>query len=684
MQSVSGFIFRHKKAVLILVAAAAVVCAVLSVAVPVNYSFSDYLPENAPSTKALSVLADEFDDAVPNARVMLRDVTIQQALEYKEKLKAIDGVSDVLWLDDAVDIKLPLETADTETVESYYKNGSALISLTIRSGGEVQVTEAIYELIGPQNALSGHAVDVAAAQNMTGSETRTATLILLPVIILILLVSTESWLEPILYLGAVGVSVLINMGTNIFFGEISFVTNAVSPILQLAVSMDYAIFLLRSFEEYRKQTDDIQKAMGMAMKRAFSAIAASAATTVFGFLALVFMKFGIGADLGIVLFKGVVLSFLSVMFFLPALTLCVYRLLDRTKHRTILPEFRRMGGVVSKVRIPALVLVLLLLVPSYLAQGKNDFTYGLGFLGTESRSVRDKIAVNAEFGESNAVVLLVPKDSAAKEKLLSDDLKALPHVTGVVSYASLVGPEIPPEYLDAEVTGRFYSENYGRIIVYTDTADEGTDAFNTVELVRETAAGYYGDGVLSCGQSVIMYDMKNVIEKDNTLVNMIAIIAILLVLFVTFRSLTLPFLLTVTIEAAIWINLAFPYFTGNPLCYIGYLILNTVQLGATVDYAILLTTHYTANRRTMGRKEALKTTMREVFGSILVSGVILSLSGFALSFTSSNLIVSDLGLLLGRGTIMSMVLVVFFLPAALTLLDRLIAKTTLRADFLKE
>jgi predicted RND superfamily exporter protein len=202
--------------------------------------------------------------------------------------------------------------------------------------------------------------------------------------------------------------------------------------------------------------------------------------------------------------------------------------------------------------------------------------------------------------------------------------------------------------------------------------------------VRETAAGYYGDGVLSCGQSVIMYDMKNVIEKDNTLVNMIAIIAILLVLFVTFRSLTLPFLLTVTIEAAIWINLAFPYFTGNPLCYIGYLILNTVQLGATVDYAILLTTHYTENRRTMGRKEALKTTMREVFGSILVSGVILSLSGFALSFTSSNLIVSDLGLLLGRGTIMSMVLVVFFLPAALTLLDRLIAKTTLRADFLKE
>lgn len=684
MQSVSRVIIRHRKAVLILVVAAAVICAVLSFGVPVNYSFSDYLPENAPSTKALSVLSEEFNDAVPNARVMLKGVTIQESLDYKAKLKALDGVSDVLWLDDVIDMKLPLETADSETVEAYYKNGSALVSLTIRSGDEVPVTEAIYELIGPENALSGHAVDIAAAQNLTGNETRTATLILIPVIILILMVSTTSWLEPLLYLGAIGISVLINMGTNLLFGEVSFVTNAVSPILQLAVSMDYAIFLLRSFEEYRKQTDDIHEAMSLAMKRAFSAIAASAATTVFGFLALVFMKFGVGADLGIVLFKGVVLSFLSVMVFLPALTLCVYKQLDRTKHRSILPEFRRMGRVVSKVRIPALILVLLLLIPSFLAQSKNDFTYGLGVLGTESRSGRDKIAVNAEFGESNAIVLLAPKGSAAKEKLLGDDLKALPHVTGIVSYAALVGPEIPPEYLDGDVTDRFYSDNYSRIIVYTDTADEGADAFNTVEQVQAKAREYYGDGVLSCGQSVIMYDMKNVIQQDNTLVNLIAIISILLVLLVTFRSLTLPLLLTVTIEAAIWINLAFPYFSGNPLCYIGYLIISTVQLGATVDYAILLTTHYTHNRKTMTKKEALQATMRESFSSILISGSILSLSGFTLRFTSSNQIVSDLGLLLGRGTILSMLLVVFFLPALLTLLDRLIIKTTLRADFLKE
>jgi len=676
-------ILRHKRMVIVIFVAAAALGVLLSLGVSVNYEIADYLPKNAQSTKALEILGAEFGDAVPNARVMLKNVTVQEALAYKNDLKAIDGVSDALWLDDVIDLKIPLETADAETVEEYYKDGSALISLTVESGKETAVTDAIRALIGPDNALSGNAVDIAVAQNLTGSETRTATLILIPVIILILLISTQSWLEPLLYLCAIGISVLINMGTNAVFGEISFLTEAISPIMQMAVSMDYAIFLLRSFEEYRKQTEDVSRAMALAMKRAFSAIAASAATTVFGFLALVFMKFGIGADLGLVLFKGVALSFLSVMVFLPALTLLVYKYIDRTKHKTILPEFRSVGRAVAATRLFALILVALLIFPAYLAQSRNDFTYGLGSLAMNSRAERDKTAINDAFGESNAIVLLVPKGDPAREKLLSDSLKTLPHVTGVVSYAALVGSEIPPEFLDDAVTSRFYSENYSRIIVYTDTADEGETAFSTVEQVQDKAKSYYGE-VLSTGQSVTMYDMKNVIESDNRLVNIVAIISILLVLLVTFRSATLPVLLIVTIEAAIWINLSFSYFSGNPLCYVGFLIINTVQLGATVDYAILMTSHYTYNRKSMPKKEALKTTLREVFGSILVSGSILSLSGFALQFTSSNQIVSDLGLLLGRGTILSMLLVVFFLPAALTLFDRLISKTTIRSNFYKE
>lgn len=681
MRSVSLFVTRHKRLVMFLFIAIALVCAVLQLGVSINYNMIDYLPKNAQSTKALSIMDDEFEQAVPNARVMIKDVSLQEALNYKEKLKAIDGISDVLWLDDVIDLKEPLSMADNDTVANYYKDSNALISFSIREDDVATVTTKVYELIGDNNALSGNAVDMAAMQQLTGSETRNASLILIPVIILILLLSTRSWLEPILYLGAIGISVLINMGTNLIFGQISFITNAVSPILQLAVSLDYAIFLLQSFEDYRKQTDDVGEAMRLAMKRAFSSIAASAATTLFGFSALVFMKFQIGSDLGITLVKGIVLSFISVMVFLPALTLVTYKWIDKLRHKRILPEFKNIGKIVTKVRIPALILVALLIVPSFLAQSHNNFTYGTSTLNAHNRSGEDTAAINDKFGQSTAIVLLVPRGDIAKEKLLSEDLKTLDHINEVISYAVTVGTQIPESYLDSAVINQFYSEHYGRIIVYTDTAEEGTEAFTVVEQVQGMARDYYGDTVYSLGQSVNMYDMKTVVTSDNKLVNMLAVISILLVLLITFKSLTLPLILIITIETAIWINLSFPYFSGNPLCYIGFLVINTVQLGATVDYAILLTNHYRYNRKTLPKKEALKVTLGEVFGPILISASILSLAGFTLKLTSTNPIVSDLGLLLGRGTILSMLMVVCFLPAALVLFDKLIMKTTLHADF---
>ncbi len=683
MRSITETIIRHKKLVVLLFFVLAAVCALLSLGVTINYTFIDYLPKEAQSTEALDILENEFSQGVPNTRVMLEDVTIEEALSYKEKLMSIDGVSDILWLDDVMDLKTPLETADGDVAADYYNDGSALFSLTIEKGYEVSATEAIYELIGEDNALSGSAVNTASLMNLTGNETKSALIILLPVIILILLLSTSSWLEPALYLIAIGVSVLINMGTNVIFKEISFVTNSISPILQLAVSLDYAIFLLHSFEAFRQKTDDVNEAMRLAVRKAFSSIAASAATTLFGFLALVFMNFRIGADLGIVLAKGIVLSFLSVMLFLPPLTLLCLKLIDKTRHKKFLPHGNRVGRIVPKLGIPALIIVALLIAPSFLAQSRNNFSYGTSLISSESRSGRDTEKINEQFGQSTVIVLLVPRGDPARENLLSQTLEAQPHVTGVISYATAVGPELPDSFLDSTVTDQFYSENYSRIIVYTDTADEGDLAFSVVEQVQDTARSYYGDTIYSSGQSVTIYDMKNVVTRDNQLVNFIAIGAIFLVLLVTFRSLTLPVVLLITIETAIWINLSYPYFTGSQLVYIGYLIINTVQLGATVDYAILMTNHYIMNRRTLPKKKALKETFGQVFGSILTSATILSLAGFALNITSSNQIVADMGLLLGRGAIIAFLMVLCFLPAALTLFDRVIQKTTIRTGFLR-
>src|SRR5699024_7166625 len=289
-----------------------------------------------------------------DTRVLMHDISIPEALEFKRQLIAIDGVTDVIWLDDAYDIKQPLEMADESLVETYYKDGNALFNCGIREGEEVAVTDEIYELSGEENAMAGEALNTAIQQKMTFSETLLAASILVPIIIIILILSTTSWMEPVFFLAAIGVSVLINLGTNIFLGEVSFVTQAVAPILQLAVSLDYAIFLLHSFADYREETSDVKEAMRRAIKRSFPAIIASASTTFFGFMALSFMKFEIGSDLGLNLVKGIALSFISVMVFLPALTVTFYKWIDKTKHRPFLPKFNKVGLNFSKLRVTVL------------------------------------------------------------------------------------------------------------------------------------------------------------------------------------------------------------------------------------------------------------------------------------------------------------------------------------------
>ncbi|SHM40140.1 efflux RND transporter permease subunit [Gracilibacillus kekensis] len=652
--------------------------------VSVNYNMADYLPEDAPSTNAMDLMEEEFDSGVENARVMLEDVTVQEALEYKAELEAIDGVSEVTWLDDAIDIKAPLEMADQDTVETYYLDQNALLSLHIRDGDEVAITNEIYTLIGKENALAGEAVDTAVSQEMAGSESAYAALLLVPIIIIILVLSTNSWMEPVFFLTAIGVSVLINLGTNIFLGEVSFVTQSVAPILQLAVSLDYAIFLLHSFSDFRNKGEAPTSAMRLAMKQSFPAIAASASTTFFGFMALTFMNFEIGADLGVNLVKGIVLSFISVMIFLPALTLTFYKWIDKTKHKPLVPTFKNIGRRVMKFRIPSIILVFLILIPAFLAQSNTSFIYGTGEHPEDMRVGQDERAIEQVFGKSTPLVLLVPKGNVAKEEELIQELENVDHVSSVLAYVNTVSAAIPSEYLDESITESFYSDNYARIILNTTTDSEGERAFALIEKVERMAEELYGDDIYALGESVTLNDMKDTVEKDNIVVNILTIVAIALVLLVTFRSISMPIVLLLTIQSAVWINLSVPYFMDTSLVYVGYLIVSTVQLAATVDYAILLTEAYKENRKEMSAMKAIKKTIDEKIFSILISASILSSVGFILAWTSTNPIVSSIGLLLGRGALLAFILVVFFLPAMLVVFDKVINVTTWKANFYKE
>lgn len=680
MDGLTRGITRHKKLVIAIFLVATVISAVLILGVSVNYDLTDYLPEDSESTIALDLMYEEFGSGVPNTRVMVRNLTLTGAVEMKEKIAQAPGVTGVMWLDDTQDMSTPIELMDSATVEQYWHDGTALYQVTIEEGRESEAVAALYEMLGSDVAISGNSANTASMQNLVVSEVVGAASILIPIIIIILLLTTTSWISPALFLLTIGVAVLINMGTNVVFGEISFVTQSVSPILQLAVSLDYAIFLLNSFGRHRQEVDSSETAMRLAIKESFSSIAASAATTLFGFMALMFMRFGIGSDLGLNLMKGIVLSYVSVMVFLPALALASVKLLDKTSHRPIIHTGKRLGRALVKVRIPALILVLIAVIPCYLAQTRADFLYGNGTPDTRTDYGRDTVAINEEFGESNALVLLVPRGDPGAEAKMAEELAGIDHVTSVLSYAGTVGA-VPEGFLDESIVSQFYSDGYARIIMYTDTSEEGDEAFAVVEQVRATADKYYSESWL-CGQSANLYDMRDVVTADSTLVNWIAIGFIFLTLLVTFKSATLPFILLFVIEAAIWINLSVPYFADQPLVYIGYLVINTVQLGATIDYAILMTNGYAANRRTMDKREAVVATLNTNFESVLTSGVILTAAGLCLGFVSSLQVVAELGILLARGTVLSMAMVVLALPALLMLFDPLTARLTWKAGFI--
>jgi hypothetical protein len=419
--------------------------------------------------------------------------------------------------------------------------------------------------------------------------------------------------------------------------------------------------------------------MMKAMKKSIAAVSGSAATTIIGFLALVFMRFEIGMDLGLNLVKGVALSFISIMVFMPALTIVCIKLLDKTTHKSVSMDSKKAGKFLMKVRIPLLILSFLIIIPSFLAKNNIDFEYGMSNATSVSRAQEDREAIESVFGKINQIVILVPNDDTGKETILCEKLKDIDGVTAIISYDSMVNSSIPIEFVE-EAAGTFRSENYSRIILYTDLDEESARTFASLDMIHAVTDEYYDEYYVS-GQSASIYDIKEVVSADNRIVTLIAVLGIFLVLLIQFKSLSLPMILVFTIEAAIWINLAFTYFQGQPLNYIGFLVINTVQLGATVDYAILITDRYKHNRTKMLPKEAMQKTLSNNLTAILISAGILAFAGLALYLSSSNPIVSELGVLLGRGTILSFAMIATVLPALLILLDFLIRKTTYKHGF---
>ena len=652
--------------------------------VNVNYDLTEYLPDDAESSIGIDVMEQEF--GYPGtARVMIKDVSLYEAKQYKDKLEAVDGVDQVLWCDSAVNIYAGEDFIDEEKIRDYYKDGCAVMDVTfVESDDSDRTSRAIdemEEITGEKGCFTGMAVQNKSLSSTLESEMSRILVVAVVMIFTVLCITTSAWTEPILFLFAMGVAVLLNKGTNIFIGTISFMTDNVAIILQLATSMDYSIFLLDAFSRERENGATDEEAIVTAIEEAINSIFASSLTTVVGFLALVFMKFTIGFDLGLVLAKGIVFSLLTVVFFMPAMILKFAKWNDKTRHRSFLPPFQQFSRRAYHMRYVTLAVMLLLTPFAYVAQGMNDYLYGNSSVGAaEGTAVYESNEEITEiFGRSNMLLALYPNTSPVTEAALTEDIEALPYVKSVTSMANTLPDGVPEEFLPESMTEQLHTEDACRMLIYIRTKEESDLAFQCTDEIRGILESYYPEGSYLVGQTPSTQDIKATITTDNTKVNALSLAGVFLVVMASFRSLIIPVVVMIPIEVAIFYNMAVPYLTGDSLVYMGYIIVSSIQLGATVDYSILLTNNYQKARRTMTKSEACMTAIARSCPSILTSGSIITLAGYIVHFISTTAAIGDLGHLIGRGGLFSMILVLTALPALLAMADGWIVEKKWRA-----
>ncbi|HOK43107.1 MAG TPA: MMPL family transporter [Thermoclostridium caenicola] len=652
--------------------------------VDINYNLAKYLPSEMRTSKALEIMEKEFS-LTGSARVMVEDISLPEAVAIKQRLAGVDGVKSVIWLDDVADIHKPLEYLDSKTVESYYKDGAALFMVEFDEGdyslNTGKAVSDIQAIIGEKGAVGGSAVTTKFMRESTIREVVSAAIIAAPIIFIILLLTSHSWFEPFIYVVVMGVSVVINMGTNVVFGSISFITQASAALLQFAISMDYAIFLLHRYREEKARGVEPETAMKKAIISSFSSIGASCLTTVAGFVALMFMRYKIGFDMGAVLSKGVLISLLTVIFLLPGITLFTDGLLERTQHKPLLPSLSKLGSGIVRYGAVAIVLLAIIIVPAYRAQASNAFLYGENaMISVEDSEFGKKVErIDERFGIYNPLVLLVPRGSIPDEISLADALMEKDYVSSVQTIVTLADPAIPREILPEALLENFTSPNYTRMIINLDLPVESAATLRAVEEIGRMSYGHYGDAYFFLGSSSSVSDVKQVVDRDYSTVSLISICAVGLIILLTFRSLTIPVLLVLVIETSIWMNMAVPYFMDENLSFIGYLVVSAIQLGATVDYAILMTSRYMENRKAYSKKEAAIKALTDSGWSVITSAMILFVACMGVGVASSIRAVSEMILLLGRGAAISCVLVLVLLPQLLIIFDGVIGKTTLKA-----
>ena len=649
----------------------------------INYDMLDYLPEDMETVIGQNELLEDFGKGAFSF-IIVEDMPAKDVAALKEKIEQVDHVETVLWYDSIADLSIPMELLPDKIYNEFNTENATMMAVFFDTSTSSDITmdaiREIRQIAGKQCFVSGMSALVTDLKDLCEKEEPIYVGIAVLLACVAMLVFLDSWLVPFVFLASIGMMILLNLGTNYFMGEISYITKALSAVLQLAVTMDYSIFLWHSYNEQRTRCDDNKAAMAVAIKETLTSVVGSSITTVAGFIALCFMSFTMGRDLGIVMAKGVLLGVLGCVTVLPALILVFDKPLQKTKHKSLIPNMGGFAKGVVRIFPVFIVIFALLIPPAYYGYSKtnDEVYYDMGqCLPEDMEYVIANSKLSEDFDIASTHMLLVDANLPAKSvRSMMKEMEQVDGVKYVLGLESVIGSRIPEEILPESITSILKNDKWELLLINSEYK-VASDAVNDQISDLNTILKKYDESGMLIGEAPCMKDMIETTSHDFQVVNAISILAIFIIIALVEKSLSLPFILISVIEVAIFINLGLPYYLGQSLPFIAPICISTIQLGATVDYAILMTTRYKAERiRGNGKKDAVWTALSTSIPSIIVSGMGLFAATFGVAIYSDIDIIGSMCMLMARGAIVSMLAVIFILPALLLLCDKIICATT--------
>ena len=650
----------------------------------INYDVLTYLPEDIETMQGQEIMTNDFGIGA-FSMLMVDGMEDKEIVKLKEKVEKVDGVENVLWYDSLADISVPQSVLPSKLYDEYNTEDGTMMAVFFKDGTSSDETmKAITEIrkiTGEQCFLSGMSAIVEDTKELAEKETPLYVLIAVALSALVLAITMESIFVPVLFLLSIGIAIVYNLGTNVFFGEISYITKALAAVLQLGVTLDYSIFLWHSYKEAKEETpDDHQEAMAVAIGNTLTSVVGSSITTVAGFIALCFMSFTLGLDLGVVMAKGVVLGVIGCVTILPSLILTFDKALEKTMHREIMPNFDKPARWIVNHSWIFLIIFVLLLGPAIYGYNNTKVYYDLSDTLPEKLNCSQANKLLADnFDGTNSIYMILADSnlSAEDSNAMMNEVNDLDGISFALSIDSALGGEIPTEMLPDSLVSELKGDEYQIMMVstnYTIASDEINDQIDKVDAIAKK----YDAKSMVIGEAPCTKDLITITDKDFKTVSAVSIVAIFFIIFFVLKSISLPVILVAAIEFAIFVNMGIPYYTGTTIPFISSVVIGTIQLGATVDYAILMTTRYKRERAAgNSKKEAISIALGTSIPSIIVSALGFFAATFGVGMIASVDMIASLCTLMARGAIISMFVVIFVLPSLFVLLDKVIIHTSL-------